>query len=262
MAGSKRQKKINSLTARPGNAFNVEAMNMAQNANIKLVVDRWEGTRVARRHFSVFDQLATNGKTVGTVIYPPTLTKNQAVAGNNMFALYAAWKGMAGVVDDDDIGYVQCGRSEPELLTDRMKLCGEEWVYITTGVKMRNGERVKFRDGMDPLNVKLLTAICDDMLLADGSMIYTERAPMPDEDGNRPKTEAVAVTLSRSTFDPITGLKSGVEGYEVQRAKVVTSGPVVRWRKVVEKVCGIKDRDCQRDAIKRMCVDLDKIVTN
>jgi hypothetical protein len=179
--------------------FNHDAMNMAQNSNVKLVIDRWQGSKVARRMFSVFDQLATNGKTVGNVTYPPTLTKNEAVAGNNMFALYATWKGLAGAPDNEDVGFVQCSRPDKELLTDRMKVAGNEWRKIT--------------GRMQPGNAALIAAISHDMLTSDGAMIDTK-----------------------------------------------ADRPVVRWRKVVASVCGINDRDCQRDAVKRMCVDLAKVM--
>jgi hypothetical protein len=176
--------------------FNTEAMNLAANSDVVITLDRWAKERVARRDFSVFDQLATNGKTVGTVIYKPTLSKAMAVAGNNMFSVYAAWKGLAGA-PEKPTEYVQSGRSEPELLTDRMKVAGDEWRAILS--HMKSG------------NASLLAAICHDMLHANGAML-----------------------------------------------DVTSDRPVVRWRRVVQTVCGINDRDCQRAAIKRMSEDLIK----
>lgn len=176
--------------------FNTEAMNMAANSDVVITLDRWAKERVARRDFSVFDQLATNGKTVGTVVYKPTLSKAMAVAGNNMFAIYAAWRGLAGAPEKPQ-EYVQGGRREPELLTTRMELAGDEWRAVLS--LMKSG------------NASLLAAICHDMLHANGAMIDT-----------------------------------------------ASNRPVVRWRRVVQVVCGINDRDCQRDAIKRMCEDLIK----
>ena len=176
--------------------FNTEAMNLAANSDVVISLDRWAKERVARRDFSVFDQLATNGKTVGDVIYKPTLSKAMAVAGNYMFAIYAAWKGLAGA-SEKFAEFVQCGRSEPELLTDRMKIAGDEFKAVLS--RMSSG------------NASLLAAICHDMLHANGAML--------DVNSDR---------------------------------------PVVRWRRVVQAVCGINDRDCQRDAIKRMSEDLIK----
>jgi hypothetical protein len=98
MAGNSKPSKPNDY------GFNQDAMRMKANGNVKLTIDRWEKGKVARRNFSVFDQLATNGKTVGKVVYPPTLTKNQAVAGNNMFAVYAVWKGLGGLSDREPTG--------------------------------------------------------------------------------------------------------------------------------------------------------------
>lgn len=198
--------------------FNHEAMSLPRNSDIRLAACRFEQRKVARRMFSVFDQLATNGKTVagtavngkleGGVVYPPTLTKPQAVAGNNMFTLYAVWKGLAGASDRDDIGFVEGGTNDRELLTDRMKLAGEQWKYILTGV---GKDRIRTHKPMDALHVKLLTALCHDMLTSDGAMI-----------------------------------------------DVKSAAPKVRWREVVRTVCGINDRECQRDAVKRMTVDLER----
>lgn len=185
--------------------FNTDAMRLAQNGNIKLDIDRFEKRKVARRMFSVFDQLATNGRTVGGVVVDgklcggvvslPTLTKEEAVRANSMFSLYAVWKGMAGAPDGEDVGYVQCSRSEPELLTDRMRIAGDAWIAITGNMKLRN--------------VALLTALCHDMLLSDGAVV-----------------------------------------------DIGAGKPRVRWRIIVETVDGVKDRDCQRDCIKRACKDL------
>jgi len=180
--------------------FNQEAMNQPVNGNIKVMIDRHAKGRVARRDFSVFDQLATNGKTVNNVTYPPTLTKGQATAGNNMFSLYAVWKGLGGAPDREDIGYVQCSRVEPEMVTDRMLIAGDEWKRITGQMK-------------SPGNAVLLAALCHDMMIADGAMLDTK-----------------------------------------------SDRPVVRWRRVVQQVAGINDRDCQRDAVKRMCEDLAKVM--
>jgi hypothetical protein len=220
--------------------FNQEAMNQPVNSNIKVVIDRYEKGRVARRDFSVFDQLATNGKMVGTVVYPPTLTKNMAVAGNNMFALYATWKGLAGAPDNDDVGFVQTSRSEPELFTDRMRIAGEHFRKIV--------------NAMEPKNAALLVSLVHDMLVSDGAMLVTERAPDPE-------VIPTEVFTRRRRAEPYEW--ADIDGYltfRVERAADNPAKPTVRWRKVVQLVSGINDRDCQRDAIKRMCEDLAKVM--
>lgn len=214
--------------------FNTEAMNLAANSDVVITLDRWAKERVARRDFSVFDQLATNGKTVGTVVYKPTLSKAMAVAGNNMFAVYAAWKGLAGA-SEKPAEFIQCGRSEPELLTDRMRIAGDEWRAILSHMK--------------PGNASLLAAICHDMLHANGAMLFTERSP---------EIEYQDVPVTRRAEPYEWGDPDGTVTTTVERARQAPSRPVVRWRRVVQTVCGINDRDCQRDAIKRMCDDLIK----
>lgn len=231
----------------PSYGFNQEAMRLRSNSNVKVVVDRYEQGKVARRNFSVFDQLATNGKTVGDVAYLPTLTKNMAVAANNMFVLYATWKGQGGAPDNDNIGFVQCGRSEPELLTDRMKLAGEELARATSPMKSRNR--------------KLLIALCHDMLTSDGAMLYTERAPKPDDEEVKrvAETEERIITRRLEPYewgDPAP--KKGFQTITIEVAKQQKQKPVVRWRSVVQAVTGINERECQRDAIKRLCADLIK----
>lgn len=136
--------------------FNTEAMNQAVNSDVVLGIDRYEGRKVARRMFSVFDQLATNARGEGQ----PTLTKLEAVAGNNMFALYAVWRGLGGMPDGEDVGYVQMSRSKPELVNDRMLIAGKEWADITG--KLSRG------------HAALIGALCHDMLTSDGAMIDTQ----------------------------------------------------------------------------------------
>lgn len=215
--------------------FNTEAMNMPVNSDVKLAVCRYEQRKVARRMFSVFDQLATNGKTVNYVVYPPTLSKEMAVTGNNMFGLYAVWKGYGGKPDREDVGFVQGARSAPELLTDRMIKAGAEYMAIASR--------------MDADRAKLLTAICHDMVFSDGAMIITEKSP---------EIEWVDIVKQRRAMPGEPADENGKVNFIVQRPKPRAMTPKVRWREVVRVVAGINDRDCQRDAIKRMCIDLVK----
>jgi hypothetical protein len=103
---------------------------------------------------------------------------------------------------------------------------------------------------MQPKNAALLVSLVHDMLVSDGTMLVTERSPEP---GVVP-TEVFDRRRRAEAYE--WGDIDGYLTFKVERAVDAPPKPVVRWRKVVQLVTGINDRDCQRDAVQRMCKDL------